>query len=523
MSTTTIIQHRRGNYVDFDPQKMKPAELAVVQSGDPISSDGKGVYVGIQAGDVKRLATMDDMTDEINAVTDNIVEQVHEAADEILESVPQIQQNTSDIADLKADFEQLEEEIQNIDPLSEDAKAALLNCFRHVGWIDEHGQTYYDTLYDALYPDTGLVRIEAVFTQGDLIVYPSTPLKNLKAYLVVTGYYTDGTEKRIKDYALSGDLTVGTSTITVTSERKTTTFTVTVSEEELPVINIQSADLTYGYGCSDNDNQSIRPKTYSYSNPKRATYLPFDLEVEPGASYKLEWDRSVLPDSRIAISFITETGLEKVETSASMGDDAIDCGWQQYGAVVKVPETFNSSTIAVVRATFKGNDADTLDVTSGSIGWVKLTKDVETEDADKTRIIPFDEFAYHTGVLSRPPYYQTGINNRICVWQPIDIHGGVTYEFIFKKDSSYPNVQCAANAMNEIALNSMKDGVTFDGAANTSDPSGYIDTNRTVAVPSTLNDSPVKGMRLSFKPNSSNSGTFSKKNAVRYIVIIRRF
>jgi hypothetical protein len=49
------IQLRRGDYEDFDPQKMKPAEVGVVQHNDPNTSDGKAVYVAINPGDVKRL------------------------------------------------------------------------------------------------------------------------------------------------------------------------------------------------------------------------------------------------------------------------------------------------------------------------------------------------------------------------------------------------------------------------------------------------------------------------------------
>lgn len=37
--------------------------------------------------------------------------------------------------------------------LSKGAKTALLACFEHVAWIDEHGQDYYDALERALYPD----------------------------------------------------------------------------------------------------------------------------------------------------------------------------------------------------------------------------------------------------------------------------------------------------------------------------------------------------------------------------------
>ena len=121
--------------------------------------------------------------------------------------------------------------------LTEDAKVALLNCFAHVAWVDEHGQDYYDDLENALYAEIGLVSITAVFTQGAFIVYPSTPLNDLKAFLTVTGYYNDGQTREITDYALYGTLTVGVSTITVTAERKTATFTVSVVSISINVEN----------------------------------------------------------------------------------------------------------------------------------------------------------------------------------------------------------------------------------------------------------------------------------------------
>lgn len=129
---------------------------------------------------------------------------------------------------LKADLNEIEEEIQDIEPLSEDAKTALLNCFAHVAWIDEHGQDYVDALEEALYPETGLVSISAVFNPGSNTIYDTTPLNDLKAYLTVTGHYSDGRSKSIRDYTLSGTLLVGTRTITVTVDNKTTTFNVTV-------------------------------------------------------------------------------------------------------------------------------------------------------------------------------------------------------------------------------------------------------------------------------------------------------
>lgn len=50
------IQNRRGAYADFDPSKLKPGEYAIVQSGDPDTTDGVAVYICATAGTVKRLA-----------------------------------------------------------------------------------------------------------------------------------------------------------------------------------------------------------------------------------------------------------------------------------------------------------------------------------------------------------------------------------------------------------------------------------------------------------------------------------
>lgn len=98
-------------------------------------------------------------------------DRAEDAAESVSSASTQIATNTADIADLKADFEQLEP------GLSAEAKAALLACFAKVAWIDEHGQDYYDALYDALYGGT-----------------PPTPSFNYGIYVpesIVAGKYID--------------------------------------------------------------------------------------------------------------------------------------------------------------------------------------------------------------------------------------------------------------------------------------------------------------------------------------------
>ena len=70
------IQNRRGNYEDFVPSKMLPGEFAVVQNGDPNSTDGKAVYMAFQTGDVKRLATYNELQNEVSKATEEIADEV---------------------------------------------------------------------------------------------------------------------------------------------------------------------------------------------------------------------------------------------------------------------------------------------------------------------------------------------------------------------------------------------------------------------------------------------------------------
>lgn len=114
------------------------------------------------------------------------------------------------------------------DGLTADVKEALLNCFEHVAWTDEHGQDYVDALEAALYPPATLVSISAVYTQSGT-VYTTDSLDDLKSDLVVTAHYTDSTSETVTTYTLSGTLTEGTSVITVSYGGKTTTFNVTVT------------------------------------------------------------------------------------------------------------------------------------------------------------------------------------------------------------------------------------------------------------------------------------------------------
>ena len=78
-----------------------------------------------------------------------------------------------------------------------------------------------------------LTSIQAVVNiPEEVSITTSTPLEDLKQYIVVNGEYDDETTKEITEYELQGTLTTGTSTITVVSTENdsiSTTFDVTVA------------------------------------------------------------------------------------------------------------------------------------------------------------------------------------------------------------------------------------------------------------------------------------------------------
>lgn len=281
------IQLRRGVYNNFDPSKLLPGEVAVVQSGDPNTRNGKAVYIATLSGEIKRFAFVEDVEEIVYNITEGIVAQ--------------------QLADLEERVEALESRGGG-SGLTSEVKDALLAIFQHVAYADSSGQTYYDALEEALYPTvttrtvsyslshvtssnnastvtsgasytatltassgytintvtitmggadvtstvyssgtitipsvTGNIvitatavasvsSITAVYTQSGT-VYDTDALDSLKSDLVVTATYTGGTTSTIPgtDYTLSGSLTEGTSTITVSYGGKTTTFNVTVT------------------------------------------------------------------------------------------------------------------------------------------------------------------------------------------------------------------------------------------------------------------------------------------------------
>lgn len=146
--------------------------------------------------------------------------------------------------------------------ISEELKQALLQLARKVAYIDDQGETYYQDLYDALYPPAVLASIQAAFAQGSTVIYNTDSLDVLKPLLTVTAVYDDGSTETVPaaDYTLSGTLATGISTITASYQSKTATFEVVVTAAPMafPVTN----NLT---GCSTSNSAAAVMENEPYS------------------------------------------------------------------------------------------------------------------------------------------------------------------------------------------------------------------------------------------------------------------
>ena len=160
--------------------------------------------------------------------------------------------------------------------LTNDQKLAILACFQHVAWTDDQGQTYYDDLYDALFPPAELTSISAVYVNSNP-VYADTALDTLKQYITVTAHYSNSTTSTVTTYTLSGTLAVGTSTLTITYNGFTTTISVTVSESPKSDMDGWSDGVAYtDIDIVENSYYTGTGSIASYNSWNRTGKIPCD-------------------------------------------------------------------------------------------------------------------------------------------------------------------------------------------------------------------------------------------------------
>ena len=93
------IQTRRGPFGKFDPDKLLPGEWAAPLSGDPAAKDGRSVYMCFAPGDVKRMATYEDMVENIEEATEEIRENFTEEVEQAIQNAEDATQAANTAAD----------------------------------------------------------------------------------------------------------------------------------------------------------------------------------------------------------------------------------------------------------------------------------------------------------------------------------------------------------------------------------------------------------------------------------------
>lgn len=212
---------------------------------------------------------IESQTDLMNLLGERDLEEVQEA----------ITQGLDDIDTAKE--EAIEEIRQSGGVLTADVKNALLNCFQKVAWIDENGQTYYDALYNALYPPVEVRTLTAVLNASGHTFYVGDSIEDLRAYLTVTAELSTGQTVTVNDYTLSGSLSyAGENIITVTYSGKSTTVTVNAISVELVSISAVYTQSGTVYASDSLDSlKSDLVVTAHYSDSSTSTVASTDYTL----------------------------------------------------------------------------------------------------------------------------------------------------------------------------------------------------------------------------------------------------
>ena len=124
---------RKGPYDKFDAQKLQAGEMAMVTEGDPHTSDGRAVYVCFSPGDVKRMATYEDMVENVDASCKEVIDRhIDEKTGAALEACKEAAKAAQDAAKgtilAKSDAELAAADAQNAAGAAEKALEAVKKC-----------------------------------------------------------------------------------------------------------------------------------------------------------------------------------------------------------------------------------------------------------------------------------------------------------------------------------------------------------------------------------------------------------
>lgn len=265
------------------------------------------------------------------------------------------------------------------------------------------------------------------------------------------------------------------------------------------VKTLGSDDIMFGYGITDK-----APNYYS-EYPIRAIYGNFDIPVEYGYTYKFK-AISNIPTAQMGCRFYSESVLNTVQGGVNniTYGEYFDPGWQELTTEIEIPEFINNSPTACVRLSFRMDTTDKTNVIDGFIESVIISRKPKADINDYTvvKTLGADDIMYRAGnSFLSPNYYE--VNPRRAGYYNFDIP--IEYGYIYKFDavSTISTAQMGTQFYNGVVLNAVENNTNFEGT-NVYDP-GWQNLETKIEAPQYINNSPIEGVRLTFRIDTNNT------------------
>lgn len=225
------IQNRRGNYEDFVPSKMLPGEFAVVQNGDPNSTDGKAVYMAFQTGDVRRLATYKELQTEVSNAAEEIAQDITDDFEQQI--TPLVNSASQSASNASASATQAQNIVNSAVSTIQTAGATQVTAVQAKG----------DEVLESIPADYTDLSDDVTALKADFILQIDEIPDTVQSYTFVDGTVSQITHNRSGVAIRTDVFTYGTNTITEVR-------TLSTGESLAIVTNLTTLETTVTYAAA---------------------------------------------------------------------------------------------------------------------------------------------------------------------------------------------------------------------------------------------------------------------------------
>ena len=258
--------------------------------------------------------------------------------------------------------------IENSGGLTRSIKNAILNCFQHVAWIDEHGQEYYDDLEDAFSEVTAIT-----LNSSSLLFNSLNTTQQLTASLTpssstaqVSWASSDTSVATVSSSGLVTSVAYGNCTITATANDVTANCSVAI--EEITVVSLSAVLDAGGHVFYVNDPvDDIKPYL-----TVTATLSDSTTTTVPSGSYTLSGSLSQEGSNTITVSYGGKTTTVTVN-AVVLVLESISATYTQSGTVYDNQSLDSLKADLVVTASWDDSSTTTLSANDYSLSGTLTT------------------------------------------------------------------------------------------------------------------------------------------------------